>query len=185
MVDLLRRTALLVSSFVVPAVKQGQATTSEEAWGFSFDALEGGSLPLEQFRGRVLLVVNTASFCGFTPQYAALQHLHEQHEARGLTVIGVPSTDFGQESTETAKVREFCEAQFNISLPMAGLTHVRGAGAHPFFRWAAAQAGPVRWNFHKYLVARDGRRVTGFTTRVAPDSAALTRALDEALAASA
>lgn len=114
-----------------------------------------------------------------------MQKLQERYEARGLSVIGVPSTDFGQESTEAAKVREFCDARFNVTFPMAGLTRVQGEGAHPFFRWAAAQAGPVRWNFHKYLVARDGRRVSGFTTRVAPDSAALTGPLEQALAESA
>ncbi|MCW8084383.1 glutathione peroxidase [Sabulicella glaciei] len=183
MVDALRRAALLASSFVLPAVRHGHAATGEDAWGFSFEALEGGALPLAQYRGRVLLVVNTASFCGYTPQYETLQRLHERHEARGLTVIGVPSNDFSQESTEAAKVREFCDAMFGITFPLTAISHVRGERAHPFFRWAAAQAGPVRWNFHKYLVARDGRRVSGFSTQTAPDGPALSRALDAALAA--
>ncbi len=154
------------------------------AFDFSFQAIEGGPLPLAPYRDRVLLIVNTASFCGFTPQYAALQRLHEAHEARGLTVIGVPSTDFNQESTDARKVREFCDAMFGITFHITAINHVRGERAHPFFAWAAREAGPVRWNFHKYLVSRDGRRVQGFSTQTAPDSPPMIRAIEAALAAS-
>lgn len=153
------------------------------AFDFGFEAIEGGPLPLAQFRGRVLLVVNTASFCGFTPQYAALQRLHERSGARGLTVIGVPSTDFNQEHQDARRVREFCDAMFGITFPLTTINRVRGEQAHPFFAWAAREAGPVRWNFHKYLVSRDGRHVQGFSTQTAPDSPAMTRAIEAALAA--
>jgi len=176
MVD--RRTLLAGLTFNVSALAE-----TPDAFGFNFQAIEGGPLPFAQFRGRVMLVVNTASFCGFTPQYAALQKLHERHEARGLTVIGVPSTDFNQESTDARRVREFCDAMFGITFPITAINHVRGANAHPFFAWAAREAGPVRWNFHKYLVSRDGRRVQGFSTQTAPDSPAMTRAMEAALAA--
>ncbi|MBY0339487.1 MAG: glutathione peroxidase [Acetobacteraceae bacterium] len=176
------RRAALLAALTLPAMPaSGSAAT---AFDFGFEALEGGPLPLASFRGRVLLVVNTASFCGYTPQYAALQRLHDRHEGRGLTVIGVPSNDFNQESTDTRRVREFCDTMFGITFPMAAISHVRGERAHPFFQWAAREAGPVRWNFHKYLVHRDGRRVQGFSTQTAPDAPALTRALDAALAAS-
>ena len=173
-----RRTLLAGLAFSVPAL-----AGTPDAFGFTFEAIEGGPLPLAQFRGRVMLVVNTASFCGFTPQYAALQKLHERHETRGLTVIGVPSTDFNQESTDARRVREFCDAMFGITFPITAINRVRGANAHPFFAWAAREAGPVRWNFHKYLVSRDGRRVQGFSTQTAPDSPAMTRAMEAALAA--
>lgn len=163
-----------------PAMAQGA-----DAFGFSFQAIEGGPLPLAQFRGRVMLVTNTASFCGYTPQYAALQRLHDRFEARGLTVVGVPSNDFNQESTEAAKIREFCDGMFGITFPITALNHVKGAEAHPFFAWATREAGPVRWNFHKYLVARDGRRVTGFATRVDPESPEVVQAVEAALAAPA
>ncbi|WP_027284412.1 glutathione peroxidase [Rubritepida flocculans] len=177
-----RRRALLGAALLAPAAARA---AERSAFDFAFTALEGGPLPLAAFRGRVLLVVNTASFCGFTPQYAALQRLHDRFEARGLVVLGVPSNDFNQESTDARRVREFCDTMFGITFPMAGLTHVRGANAHPFFAWAAERAGPVRWNFHKYLVARDGRRVTGFATRVAPDAPELLRAIEQALSAPA
>lgn len=178
-----RRRALLGAALLAPAAAARAAERS--AFDFAFTALEGGPLPLAAFRGRVLLVANTASFCGFTPQYAALQRLHERFEARGLVVLGVPSNDFNQESTDARRVREFCDTMFGITFPMAGLTHVRGANAHPFFAWAAERAGPVRWNFHKYLIARDGRRITGFATRVAPDAPELLRAIEQALSAPA
>jgi glutathione peroxidase len=181
MPDVTRRAALAVALIPAAAARASERT----AFDFGFTSLEGDPLPLARFRGRVLLVVNTASFCGFTPQYAALQRLHERYEAQGLTVLGVPSNDFNQESSDARRVREFCDAMFGITFPMANLNHVRGANAHPFFAWAAERAGPVRWNFHKYLVARDGRRVTGFGTHVAPDSAALIRAIEQALAAPA
>jgi glutathione peroxidase len=131
-------------------------------------------------------VVNTASFCGHTPQYAALQRLHERYQGRGLVVLGVPSNDFNQEAASNQQVREFCDAQFGIEFPMAAISHVKGPEAHPFFRWAAERGGgEPRWNFHKYLVARDGRGVRGFATRVTPDSIELLRAIDSALAAPA
>jgi glutathione peroxidase len=179
MVD--RRTLLAGLAMSGPAM----AADPPNAFGFTFQAIEGGPLPLAQFRGRVLLVANTASFCGYTPQYAALQRLHDRYEARGLTVVGVPSNDFNQESTDAAKIREFCDGMFGITFPITALNHVKGAEAHPFFAWAAREAGPVSWNFHKYLVGRDGRHVTGFSTQTEPDSPAVIRAVEAALAAPA
>ena len=183
MVDAFKRAALLAGAFLAPATRTGMAAPGDTAHAFAFEALEGGALPLRQYAGRALLVVNTASFCGYTPQYAALQRLHERHEARGLTVLGVPSGDFDQESGDARKIREFCDTQFGITFPLTVLSHVRGPQAHPFFQWAARQAGPVRWNFHKYLVSRDGRRVTAFSTQTTPDAPALARAVEAALAA--
>lgn len=183
MVDILRRAALLASSFIAPAVTEGHAQTGDDAWAFTLDALEGGPMPLAQWRGRALLVVNTASFCGFTRQYEGLQRLHDRYEARGLTVVGVPSADFNQESAEASKVREFCDTMFGITFPMAAISHVRGPEAHPLYRWLAAQAAPVRWNFQKFLIGRDGRRVTSFSTATGPESTRLTAAIEAALAA--
>jgi len=159
------------------------AAAAHTAFDFSFEALEGGGLPLSEFQGRVLMVVNTASFCGFTPQYAALQRLHDRFAGRGLVVLGVPSQDFDQESGDARQVREFCDTMFGITFPMANITPVRGTDAHPFFRWAAERAGPVRWNFHKYLVCRDGRRVTGFAIHIPPDAPEVLRVLEPKLAA--
>lgn len=159
------------------------AEAAQDAWGFSLSRLEGGPLPLAEFRGRALLVVNTASMCGFTPQYEALQRLHDRLEPRGLTVLGVPSNDFNQEHADAQRVREFCDTMFGITFPMAGLTRIRGPQADPFFTWLAARGGGApAWNFHKYLVARDGLRVRGFATQVRPDAPTLLRAIEAELA---
>jgi glutathione peroxidase len=169
----------------LPLMAAASAEASDpDAFSFRFASLEGGEIDLAAWRGRVLLVVNTASFCGFTPQYAALQRLHDRYEARGLVVLGVPSNDFNQEAGNARQIREFCDAQFGIEFPMAGLTRVRGVQAHPFFRWASSRAGgEPRWNFHKYLVGRDGRRVQGFATRIEPESREMIQAIEAALAA--
>ncbi|HEV7267212.1 MAG TPA: glutathione peroxidase [Falsiroseomonas sp.] len=179
MAELSRRALLAAPLLMAVAPAPASATN---AFGFTLEALEGGALPLADFRGRALLVVNTASFCGFTPQYAALQRLHERFEARGFTVLGVPSNDFRQESADNARIRDFCDMMFGISFPMAALTRVRGQGAHPFFAWLAARAGgPPRWNFHKYLVSRDGTSVRAFPTATEPEAPVLVGAIEAAL----
>jgi glutathione peroxidase len=150
------------------------------AHDFTFASLEGGELRLSDFRGRVLLVVNTASFCGYTHQFRGLQALHDRFAGRGFAVIGVPSNDFNQEAGEAAKIREICDT-FEVDFPLAAMTHVRGPRAHPFFRWAAAQTSEPRWNFHKYLVGADGRLVRDFTTRVEPEHPELLAAVQAAL----
>jgi glutathione peroxidase len=175
MADVPRR-ALLAAPLLMAA---GPAPT---AFDFTLDALEGGSLNLAEYRGRPLLVVNTASFCGFTPQYAGLQRLHDRYSARGFAVIGVPSNDFNQESRDSRAIRDFCDSMYGITFPMAALTTVRGPQAHPLFAWLAARAGgPPRWNFHKYLVGRDGRSARAFPTATEPDSPGLLRAVEAAL----
>ena len=173
----LPRRALLSAPLLMAAAP----ASDESVFGFTLDALAGGSLALADFRGRALLVVNTASFCGFTPQYASLQRLHERYAARGFAVIGVPSNDFNQESAANGRIREFCDTMYGITFPMAALSHVRGNDAHPLFAWLAARAGgPPRWNFHKYLVARDGITVRPFPTATEPESPALVRAVTAA-----
>ena len=152
-------------------------------YDFTLPALEGGSLPLAAWRGRPVLVVNTASFCGYTPQYEGLQALADRFAGQGLVVLGVPSNDFNQESAEAEKVRAFCDTQFGITFPLAAISQVRGAGAVPLFRWLAERGGgPPRWNFHKYLVGRDGMTVQGFVTAVEPESAMLLGAVRTAVA---
>jgi glutathione peroxidase len=182
MADLARRGVLLL---VGGAVMSGEAgAVDRTAFDFRMDAIEGGPLDLGGFRGRPMLVVNTASFCGYTPQYAGLQRLHDRFGGQGLVVLGVPSNDFNQESADAATIRQFCETNFNVTFPMTMPARVRGPQAVPLFGFLAAQAGgPPRWNFHKYLVARDGRTVRGFPTATAPDASALVQAIEAALAA--
>ncbi|RYY65419.1 MAG: glutathione peroxidase [Comamonadaceae bacterium] len=136
-----------------------------------------------QYSGRVLLVVNTASFCGFTSQYEALEKLHAKYQAAGLVVLGFPSNDFAQESGSNQDIAAFCENTFGVRFPMFAKTAVRGADANPLFRQLAAQSGRAPlWNFHKYLVGRDGKVLANYSSLTRPDDAALVRALEQALA---
>jgi glutathione peroxidase len=148
------------------------------AYDFSFEAIEGGRMPLEQWRGKVLLVVNTASFCGFTPQYEGLQALWQRYLARGLVVIGVPSNDFGgQEPKAEAEILGFCKGAYNVSFPLTSNQVVSGGEAQSL----GADAIP-KWNFHKDLVGRDGRLLGAFPTRVSPQAPELIQAIEAALA---
>ena len=132
------------------------------AHDFAFEGLRGGSIPLADYAGRPLLVVNTASKCGFTPQYKGLEELYETYGPRGLAVIGVPSNDFADQEPGTAdEIASFCEINYGVTFPLAAKVPVTGSEAHPFFKWIAAErplARP-RWNFHKYLFDGQGRLV--------------------------
>lgn len=158
---------------------------ARSAHDFTFTDIDGAPMPLRSFAGKALLVVNTASRCGFTGQYAGLQTLWETYRDRGLVVIAVPSDAFNQELSSEEAVRDFCEATYGVDFPMTQITQVRGAGAHPFYRWAAQALGPreaPRWNFHKYLIDGQGRAVAAFGTGVEPMSAKLRDAVEKALA---
>ncbi len=172
----------MTASALPPAGPAATATAND----FVFQSIDGKPMPLSAYRGKVLLVVNTASFCGFTPQYKALQKLHESFEARGLVLIGVPSNDFGgQEPKSDSEVKTFCEGAFGITFPLTSKTHVRGGDAHPFYAWASTVLGSMNapwWNFHKYLVGRDGKLVTAFGTRTEPQSAEIVKAIEAELA---
>jgi len=156
------------------------------AFEHEFEAIEGGKLPVAQWRGKVLLVVNTASFCGFTPQYEGLQKLWERYEAKGLVVIGVPSNDFGeQEPKAESEILGFCKGAFGVTFPLTTKQAVKGPQAHPFYLWARETLGAShapRWNFHKYLVGRDGKPIAGYGSTVEPLSPELTKAIEAALA---
>lgn len=168
-------------------VMAGGADDGRRADAFAFTAIDGAPMPLSAFKGRVLLVVNTASMCGFTPQYKALQAMHERYEARGLTVIGVPANDFGgQEPKGEKDIKSFCEGAFGVTFPLAAKSVVTGPSAHPFYKWAADTLGSKsapRWNFHKYLIGRDGRLIASFATQVEPDAPEVVKAVEAALAA--
>jgi glutathione peroxidase len=157
------------------------------AYGFTFPGLTGGEIRLADFAQRPILVVNTASLCGYTPQYAGLQALWSEFRDRGLTVIGVPSNDFGsQEPGSATEIVNTAQVHFGVSFPMAAKAVVKGANAHPFYKWAAA-ARPrdvPRWNFHKYLVGRDGYLADVFPESIEPTDTRIKTAIARSLAAS-
>jgi glutathione peroxidase len=150
--------------------------------------LEGQPAPLAQYRGRVTLVVNVASECGFTPQYAGLQQLYERYEGRGLTVLGFPSNDFGrQEPGSAEEIREFCSSKYRVKFPMFEKVQTKaGAGQSPVYALLQQGAGALpKWNFGKYLVGRNGKVIKFFPSDTKPESAELTTAIEAALAESA
>jgi glutathione peroxidase len=152
------------------------------AWDFGFPSIDGGTMNFSEFKGRVLLVANTASFCGYTPQYAGLEKLHQAKSGAGLVVVGVPSRDFNQESADNATVKAFCDTRFGVDFPLTAISHVRGSQAAPFYAWVSAQTEwQPAWNFNKVLIGRDGRVAGTFGSGDAPDGPALSRAIETAL----
>ena len=176
-------TVLAGAAFVAPGVA---ASAGRSLHDFSFTAIEGGPMPLSAFAGRPVLLVNTASFCGFTPQFRALQALWTDYRDRGLIVLAAPSGDFGGQEHGTAEeAQAFCDAAYGVDFPMTDLVHVRGPNAHPVYRWLAdAMGGPGRpsWNFHKILIGADGAPLAGFPSRIRPDDPRLVAAVEQALA---
>lgn len=155
------------------------------AHSFAFTSIDGTQLPLSGFKGKAVLVVNTASACGLTPQYKGLEALWKGYRDRGLVVLGVPCNDFGaQEPGTEGEIKIFCETRFGVDFPMTAKAHVIGAAAHPFYQWAAAELGEgstPRWNFHKYLVAKDGSLAGVFGSRTDPEAAEVKAAIEAAL----
>ena len=176
--------AFIPALFAPAEIHAGPAQTGR-ATDFVFEAIDGKPMPLASFKGKVLLVVNTASFCGFTKQYEGLQKLHERYEAKGLVVIGVPSNDFGgQEPKVEGEIADFCKGAFGVTFPLTSKQVVQGRDAHPFYAWAAGilgSAGAPRWNFHKYLVGADGQLVSSFSTQTEPLSPSLVQAVEAEL----
>ena len=135
-----------------------------------------------QYSGKVLVVVNTASFCGFTPQYVGLEALHARYKDRGLVVLGFPSNDFSQETGSNKDIADFCENTFGVKFPMFGKSEVTGKKANPLFKQLAEKTGSQpRWNFHKYVIARDGQSASSFNTSVDPKDPAFLREIEKQL----
>ena len=152
---------------------------------FEFRSIEGRPLKLKDFAGHPVLIVNTASECGFTPQYAGLESLWRKYKDRGLVVLGVPSNDFGRQEPGTeAEIRSFCSTRYGVSFPMTSKYEVSGKGAHAFYHWIMAQAGEAampRWNFHKVLIDGKGELAGVFPSKVAPEDPKLVQAVEEQL----
>lgn len=171
-----RLTAALASVMIAGAV-------SAEADGYRFASIDGGYIEMSDWSGQPVLVVNTASQCGFTGQYAGLQALYDQYRDRGLVVFAVPSDDFNQELDSAEEVKEFCEINYGLDMPMADITRVKGSEAHPFYAHLRAQSGfTPRWNFNKVLIGPDGAVVGTWGSSTKPQSSEITGAIEELLA---
>ena len=174
---------LFLSLFVVKG--GAMPAVAATAHDFSFISIDGGDLPLADYKGKVVLLVNTASMCGFTSQYEGLQSLWSDYRHRGLVVLGVPSDDFGGQELDTAKqVKSFCTLNYGIDFPMTDIAVVAGPNAHPYYKWIADVHGGLaipRWNFHKHVIDADGKLVDWFASTTSPKSNRLREAIETAL----
>lgn len=171
MLTLLRKTyaSLMLAGLALAAMIV--LTPLARASEFRFESIDGGQIDLADWRGKPVLVVNTASRCGFTSQYDALQELHERFGPQGLLVLAVPSNDFRQELATEEEVKGFCDVNFGLTLPMTTITSVKGAQAHPFYKWVAQTDGFVPgWNFNKILIGPDGDVLETWGSPVRPTS---------------
>jgi glutathione peroxidase len=176
--------AAIASPLLSRGVCAQTAMSRITAYAFSFQALAGGDIRLAEYAGRPLMIVNTASLCGFTPQYAGLQQLWSEFHDRGLMIVGVPSNDFGsQEPGGATEIAETAQHQYGVTFPIAAKAVVKGPNAHPFYKWAAEQRPKdvPHWNFHKYLIGRDGGIAEVFPETVDPTDTRIKTAIGRLL----
>jgi len=167
-----------------PRLAQATAMSRVTAYAFTFKGLDGNEILLSSYAGHPILVVNTASLCGYTPQYTGLQALWTRYRDKGLAVIGVPSNDFGgQEPGGVRDIEKTAHDDYHVTFPLTEKVTVKGANAHPFYKWAALER-PLeapRWNFHKYLIGRDGQLKAGFMSAVEPGDPQVVGAIEKEL----
>lgn len=160
------------------------AKNPESAYDFEFASIDGGRMPLSEYRGQTVLIVNTASRCVFTQQFAPLRDLYKKYGGHGFTIIGVPSNDFQQDPEDNQKIKQFCKVNYLVNFPMTSKVHVRGKDAHPFFKWAAKQGGwfsSPSWNFYKYLIGPDGQLISWHFPSTSPLSRRITGRIEQHL----
>ncbi len=151
---------------------------------FKIESISGETINLSDYKSKVVLLVNTASKCGFTPQYSGLQKIYERYKDDGLVVLGVPTNDFNQELSKDSDVKEFCEIRFGVEFPMSSIQPIRGENAHPVYKWIQSNVsviGQPRWNFHKYLIGKDGKIINWFSSMTSPTSEGLVNEIETAL----
>ena len=161
------------------------ANASEKVFhDFTIESISGETINLSDYKSKVVLLVNTASKCGFTPQYSGLQKIYERYKNDGFVVLGVPTNDFNQELSKESDVKEFCEIRFGVEFPMSSIQPIRGENAHPIYKWIQANVsviGQPRWNFHKYLIGKDGKIINWFSSMTSPTSEGLVNQIETAL----
>ena len=174
----------LLSIFFI-IIFMSNADASEKVFhDFTIESISGETINLSDYKSKVVLLVNTASKCGFTPQYSGLQKIYERYKNDGLVVLGVPTNDFNQELSKESDVKEFCEIRFGVEFPMSSIQPIRGENAHPIYKWIQSNVsviGQPRWNFHKYLIGKDGKIINWFSSMTSPTSEGLVNQIETAL----
>ena len=169
----MKKIVLLIFIIMLSFFSKSYAEYDKLAYDFQFEGLEGGTINLNDFQNKVIVVVNVASRCGFTNQYEDLQNLWENYKKKDLIVIGVPTNNFKQEPSSNNEIKEFCDTNFGINLPKNKKTNVIGEDAHPFYLWAKKNYGKKaipKWNFHKIIINKDGKIVDTFASITKPSS---------------
>ena len=164
---------LLLILFMFSFFNKAMTESSGLAYDYRFDGIDGGQIELSDFRNKVIVVVNVASRCGYTPQYEDLQALYNKYKDRNLIVIGVPTNNFKQEPGTNDQIKDFCETNFGITFPMTEKINVIGANSHPFYKWAKEDFGIgaiPKWNFHKIVIGKNGKVVDTFASFTKPTS---------------
>ena len=183
---------IVVLGFAIAHIVRGaDAPASQPAAGaggspldFVVKDIDGNDYNLAQLKGKVVMIVNVASRCGYTPQYNGLEKLYENNKDKGFVIVGFPANNFkGQEPGTNEEIKAFCTSKYNVSFPMMSKISVKGDDKHPLYQMLTGQKGEVTWNFNKFLVGRDGKLIEHFDSKVKPDDAKLTGAIDKALAA--
>ena len=160
----------------------GSKTYAEIAYNFKFNGIDGNQINLADYQNKVLVVVNVASRCGFTPQYSDLQKVWEDYKDKNVIIIGVPTNNFKQEPGSNKEIKDFCETNFNINFPMTEKIDVLGKNAHPFFKWARENYGNSaipKWNFHKIIIGKDGKVANTFSSITKPSSEKFRKAIEK------
>ena len=181
-----------VSSPAAPATQPaatGPAKAVPAVLDFTMKDIDGNDVPLKSHQGKVILIVNVASKCGFTPQYTALEALHDKYAGKGLAILGFPANNFGgQEPGTDPEIKAFCQAKFSVKFPLFSKISVKGDDKHPLYKFLTSQpingkpGGEVSWNFEKFLVSRDGKVIGRFGPRITPDSKEVVEAIERELA---
>ena len=180
----MRKVIFLFSIFMIFFKTSATADYEKKFYDFNIESITGETINLNKYKDKVILVVNTASFCGFTKQYEELQELWDTYKERGLIVLGVPSNSFNQEKNNNADIKEFCEVNFNINFPLTTLTEVKGKDAHELFKWAKENHGKSaepKWNFHKILINKEGKVQDTFASFTKPTSKKIIKAIENIL----
>jgi glutathione peroxidase len=180
----MRKIIFLLSIFMFFFKTPATANYEKKFYDFTIESITGEKIKFKDYKDRVILVVNTASYCGFTKQYDELQKLWNLYKEKGLIVLGVPSNSFNQEKNKNSDVKEFCEVNFNIDFPLTTITEVKGKNSHELFKWAKENHGKSaepKWNFHKILINKEGKVEDTFMSFTKPLSKKLIKAIESIL----
>ena len=151
---------------------------------FTIESISGDEINLDGYKNKVVLLVNTASQCGFTPQYAGLQKIYDRYKDEGFVVLGVPSDDFNQELPNNTEVQKFCEIRYGVNFPLTSIQKIKGQEAHPLYKWISSEMSVIaqpRWNFHKYLIGKNGDIINWYSSMTSPTSDSLVLEIETAL----